>query len=244
MRRFLTPSSLRGDDSLSPPCFAAPVVPDSSYTPTATGLLCDTAAVLLSTSPGLYPPTILSELFSMYDVDGDGLLSQSEYAEFCNTTEAGAGCDDKRWAAHKQTMGVPEGIDFLTLRCFSKLYEDKRLLKHYGQEQRDLERSRAAMEKLAKEKEKATVVRLCTGDTMWYGDTQADNIHTVLCRLFALTVHCCIAQIADFKKQQSAAAAAATEPNEQPKPKVAGVVNAKPASAKARPKSKKKKKKR
>eukprot|EP01043_Picozoa_sp_COSAG02_P043665 COSAG02_NODE_3825_length_6182_cov_5.458491_3_plen_172_part_00 len=155
--RFLTPSSLRDDGS--PPRFAAPVVPESKYTPAATGLLCDTASVLLCTSPGLYPSTVLGELFSIYDVDGDGMLSQSEYTEFCNTTEAGAGCDDTRWAAHKQTMEVPDGVDFLTLRCFSKLYQDKRMVKHYGQEQRDLERSKEMMEKLVKAKEKATVVR-------------------------------------------------------------------------------------
>ena len=141
------------------PSFAAPAVPESTYVPAAAGLLCDTAAVLLSTAPGLYPPTVLSELFSLFDVDGDGLLSQSEYAEFCNATEAGAGCDDNRWAAHKQTMGVPDGLDFLSLRCFSKLYQDKRLLKHYGQEQRDLERSKEALEKIAQAKEKAALVR-------------------------------------------------------------------------------------
>ena len=141
-------------------------MPVSKYTPTATGLLCDTASVLLCTSPGLYPPTVLSELFSIYDVDGDGVLSQSEYNDFCNTTEAGAGCDDTRWAAHKQTMEVPDGLDFLTLRCFSKLYQDKRMAKHYGQEQRDLERSKEMMEKLAKAKEKAAVVRSHIGSSL------------------------------------------------------------------------------
>ena len=115
---------------------------DSSYKPMAVDkegkgsssmyLLCDVASMLLATSPGcgLYPSTTLSELFAIYDLDGDGMLSQVEYDAFCKATEAGAGCDDERWAAHKKTMGVADGCDYLTLRCFSTLYTDKRVLKH------------------------------------------------------------------------------------------------------------------
>lgn len=159
--RFLTPSSLRGEGPSSSPNFTDPAMPESMYATATTGLLCDTASVLLRTSPGLYPPTILSELFCIYDEDGDGLLSQTEYDKFCRTTEAGAGCDDTRWKEHKKTVGVAEGFDFLTLRCFSKLYLDQRLRKHYGQEQRDLDRSKEVTEKAAKAKEKAAVVRPC-----------------------------------------------------------------------------------
>ena len=123
-------------------------------------LLCDVASMLLATSPGLYPSTTLSELFAIYDLDGDGMLSQVEYDAFCKATEAGAGCDDERWAAHKKTMGVADGCDYLTLRCFSTLYTDKRVLKHYGHEERDLERAKEALAKAAAAKEKAEVVSI------------------------------------------------------------------------------------
>ena len=123
-------------------------------------LLCDVASMLLATSPGLYPSTTLSELFAIYDLDGDGMLSQVEYDAFCKATEAGAGCDDERWAAHKKTMGVADGCDYLTLRCFSTLYTDKRVLKHYGHEERDLERAKEALAKAAAAKEKAEVVSM------------------------------------------------------------------------------------
>ena len=46
---------------------------------------------------GLYPVPAVLELFSLFDRDGDGFLSQQEYHAFCQATEAGAGCDDARW---------------------------------------------------------------------------------------------------------------------------------------------------
>jgi hypothetical protein len=90
----------------------------------------------------------------------DGTLDQKEYDAYCKATEAGAGCDDERWAAHKKTLGA-EAEGALSLRNFCRLYSDEKMLKHYGHEQRDLDFARAKLVKATEEKDKAQLVRSC-----------------------------------------------------------------------------------
>ena len=84
---------------------------------------------------------LVKQIFEAFDRDEDGLLNQEEYGAFCAATE-GAGCDDKRWAAHSKSLGS-EGTP-LKKEDFAKLYTEARFKKHFGKQQQDLEAAQAA----------------------------------------------------------------------------------------------------
>ena len=66
------------------------------------------------------------QIFTLFDRDGDGMLNQEEYADFCTVTEPeGSGCDDTRWESHRKTLGA-DGQPGLTLEHFALLYLDSR----------------------------------------------------------------------------------------------------------------------
>ena len=64
------------------------------------------------------------QIFTLFDRDGDGMLNQDEYTDFCTVTE-GSGCDDTRWESHRMTLGA-DGQSGLTLEHFVLLYLEAR----------------------------------------------------------------------------------------------------------------------
>ena len=69
----------------------------------------------------------IRELFHLFNKgEHGGTLSQSQYTQFCQVTEArhrnpGPGCDDTRWAEDCRLLGVAEPAKGMPLCCFVKL---------------------------------------------------------------------------------------------------------------------------
>ena len=108
-------------------------------------------------------PALVKEIFELFAKDL-WRMQRVEYAQFCSATEDGAGCDEKRWAAHNASMRkilanlhgpggatpTPREDDTLglTLSEFSMLYLAPTLKKHNGKAEEDLVLAKAATEAL------------------------------------------------------------------------------------------------